>query len=166
MSDLIKTKSHWLIRVGDGENFRRSKYAFWGIKRGRGGCFKTFVKNHFTKGDILWFFTNKSYGGKIIGMAEYNCFYDREDEPILQIHTLKNEEQNWLGDEEWDIQIHYTKLYNTEKQNIPMVIQCGSNIMDYRTLQAGGQIPEEVDLDKHYEGFTFYSEVISRPEMA
>ena len=24
---------HWLIRVKDGENFRNSKYPFWGVKR-------------------------------------------------------------------------------------------------------------------------------------
>lgn len=29
-------KQHWIIRVNNGENFRNSKYPFWGVKRGRG----------------------------------------------------------------------------------------------------------------------------------
>ena len=57
---------HWLIRVQDGENFRNSKYQFWGVKRGSGGGIKTIV-NKIQKGDILWFMTSKPYGGKLIG---------------------------------------------------------------------------------------------------
>ena len=34
----------WIIRVNDGENFHNSKFPFWGVKRGRGGCIKTIVK--------------------------------------------------------------------------------------------------------------------------
>ena len=33
----------WLIRVGDGDNFRNSKYSFWGVKRGKNGSIKTVV---------------------------------------------------------------------------------------------------------------------------
>ena len=87
---------HWLIRVGDGLNFINSKYAVWGIKRGRGGCLKSIVQK-FQPGDILWFFTSKKFGGKIIGMAEYTRMYDREDEQLVRIHTLTNSEQNWTG---------------------------------------------------------------------
>ena len=34
----------WIIRVNDGENFRNSKFTFWGVKRGKGGCIKTIVE--------------------------------------------------------------------------------------------------------------------------
>ena len=34
---------HWLIRVQNGENFRNSRYPFWGLKRGKGGGIKTIV---------------------------------------------------------------------------------------------------------------------------
>ena len=65
--------------------------------------FKSIVKK-IKKGDILWFMTSKKYEGKVIGMSEYCEFYDRSDEPLIQINTYTNEEQNWKGDEKWDIQ--------------------------------------------------------------
>lgn len=71
-------RTHWLIRVQDGENFRNSRYPFWGVKRGHRGCIKTTVKK-IKKGDILWFMTSKAHGGKLIGMSEYTCFYDEVD---------------------------------------------------------------------------------------
>ena len=37
-------KKFWIIRVKDGENFRNSKFPFWGVKRGKNGCIKTVVK--------------------------------------------------------------------------------------------------------------------------
>ena len=107
---------HWLIRVKDGENFRNSKYPF-GSKRGNHGCIKTVV-NKIKKGDILWFMTSKKYGGKFIGMSEYTYYYDREDEPLIRMNTYLNKEQNWKGEDNWDIQIHYENLYIIEKQNI------------------------------------------------
>ena len=70
--------------------------------------------------------TSKEFGGKLIGMAEYSGFYDRNDEPLLHINTKTNKEQGWKGDEDWDIQIHYFNLYITEKQNITACIQCSS----------------------------------------
>lgn len=143
----------WIIRVNDGENFRNSKYSFWGVKRGKNGCMKTIIKK-MKPGDILCFITAKPYGGKIIGMSEYCTFYDRNDEPLLQINTKTNEEQNWKGDENWDIQIHYSNLYITEKQNITGCIQCSGNILEYETFK------DKIngDLYEHYKNFKFYAE--------
>ena len=124
---------HWIFRVQDGANFRNSLHPFWGVKRGKNGGFKTIVKK-IKKGDILWFLTSKSHGGKFIGMAEYKCFYDRQDEPLLSIHTLTNRDQNWKGEDAWDIQIHYTNLYDTETQNIGACIQCAGHILEYETF--------------------------------
>ena len=143
----------WIIRVNDGENFRKSKYPFWGVKRGRNGCMKTIIKK-IKPGDILWFMTSKLYGGKIIGMSEYNGFYDRQDEPLLQINTKTNEEQNWQGNENWDIQIHYSNLYITEKQDIVGCIQCGANILEYETFKC----KINSDLYEHYKNYKIYSE--------
>jgi len=143
----------WLIRVGDGENLRNSKYPFWGVKRGKNGSIKTIV-NKMLIGDIICFMTSKPYGGKIIGMCEYTGFYDRKDEPLLQIDTKANIEQNWKGDDLWDIQIHYTNLYITEKQNILSCIRCGGIILNYKTFR------DEIksDLYEHYKNFKFYAE--------
>ena len=75
---------YWLIRVGDGENLRNSVYPFWGVKQ----SFKGHVKK-FRHGDILLFITSKQgdESGKVIAMGEYTEYYDRNEEPLLQIHT-------------------------------------------------------------------------------
>ena len=112
------------------------------------------MKNKFKEGDILWFLTSKSFGGKIIGMSEYTCYYDRKSEPLISIHTYSNKEQNWVGGGDWSIQIHYKNLYLTEKQNLEAIVQCGGNILEYETFKNRG-LP---DLYKHYEMFKFYTE--------
>ena len=153
MEHIEHEKRFWIIRVNNGENFRNSKFSFWGVKRGKGGCIRTIVKK-MNKGDILWFMTSKKYGGKLIGMSEYSEFYDRANEPLIQINTLTNHEQNWKGDEDWDIQIHYCNLYMTEKQNIIGCIQCGGIILEYETFidKING------NLYNHYKNFKFYAE--------
>ena len=108
-------KKHWIIRVADGKNFKNSIHPFWGIKRGKHGSIKGFILNNINTGDILWFCTNKFNGGKAIGMAEYTILYDRNDEPLIQINTYSNKEQGWEGDDDWSLQMHYTKLYNTAR---------------------------------------------------
>ncbi len=149
----LQTQNYWLIRVQDGENFKNSIYPFWGVKRGPGGNIKSLVQK-FNKGDILCFITSKKFGGKIIGIGEYTCFYDRYDEQLIQIHTYSNKDQNWKGDEDWSIQIHYENLYDTEKQNILALIQCGGIILNYETFK-DRNLP---DLHMHYNNFKFYAE--------
>lgn len=87
------TKKFWIIRVADGKNFRNSKFPFWGVKRG--GGIKTIVKK-IKEGDILCFMTSKNYGGKIIGMCEYCGFYDRNDEPLIQITPTEKKNEKLL----------------------------------------------------------------------
>lgn len=150
---LIKSNQHWILRVSDGNNFRNSKYPFWGVKRGRNDCIKTIVLK-FTQGDILWFMTNKQYGGKLIGVAEYTCYYDKEDEPLIKVKTYSNNEQNWKGEDDWSIQIHYKNLYMTEKQNIYACIKCAGSILKYTTFI------DKIDdnLYEHYKNFKYYAE--------
>lgn len=144
-------KKHWLIRINDGINFKNSKHPFWGVKSS--GGLKTIVRK-IKEGDILWFFTSKKYGSKCIAMTEYLNFYDRTDEPLLQINTLTNEEQGWVGNHDWCIQIHYKNLYTTERQNILICIQCAGNILEYITFRDR----VEDDLLQHYDNFKFYAE--------
>ena len=147
------TTKCYFIRVKDGNNFKNSKYPFWGVKRGKNGCIKGIV-NKIKEGDILCFITSKDYGGKVIGICKYTCYYDRNDEPLVAIHTCSNNEQNWEGDEDWDIQIHYENLYITEKQNIEASIQCGGIILKYETFK------EKIldNLYEHYKNFKYYAE--------
>ena len=144
---------HWLIRVGDGINFKNSKYPFWGIKRGKGGCFKT-VLQKINEGDILWFFVSKSFGGIIIGMAVYTHFYDRLDEPLVPINTRTNEDQHWTGDQDWTLEIHYKNLYITERQSIECIIQCGAILLEYK------KFTEKIkdNLYEHHKNFIFYAQ--------
>jgi len=143
----------WIFRVNDGENFRNSNFPLWGIKRGKNGCVKTMVSK-IKKGDIICFMTSKSYGGKIIGIGEYCGFYDRNDEPLISINTKSNKEQNWKGEDLWDIQIEYCNVYNTEKQNITGCIQCSSSILNYKTWE--NKI--NGNLYTHYKNFKLYAE--------
>ena len=147
-------KKHWIIRVADGKNFKNSIHPFWGIKKGKHGSIKGFIVNNIKSGDILWFCTNKRNGGKAIGMAEYTTLYDRDDEPLIQINTYSNKEQGWEGDDDWSLQLHYTKLYNTEKQDIKVVITGPQSIIKYNPDHKN-----QINIDnlyKHYNGFTFY----------
>ena len=153
---MTQQTQHWIFRVNDGKNFRNSKFPFWGTKKGKNGCIKTIISKIKT-GDIIWFLTSKLYGGKIIGMAEYIGFYDRMDEPLISIHTKTNEEQGWIGDEPWDIQIHYCNLYNTEKQNIKACIQCGAIILNYEKFKS----KMNEDLIEHYKNFKYYAEPLN-----
>jgi len=61
--------THWLLRVGDGDNFiNSSKYKIWGINA-TSSLGKYFIKN-IKEADILWFVKSKSHG-KIIAVATY-----------------------------------------------------------------------------------------------
>tara|TARA_B100001027_G_C16141475_1_gene273831 strand:- start:253 stop:705 length:453 start_codon:yes stop_codon:yes gene_type:complete len=146
----MTSQQHWIIRVSDGDNFRNSKHPFWGLKSRN----KSIIDKRFKKGDILWFLTSKKYGGKLIGVAEYTHYYDRDDEPLLLINTYSNEEQNWRGQDNWSIQVHYENLYITEKQDIKAVIRCASTILDYETFK-DRNLP---DLYFHYSNFKYYAE--------
>jgi hypothetical protein len=150
-------RSHWFIRCGDGKNFVNSKYPFWGMKRGHHNTIKSFVKR-IQKGDILWFITNKAFGGKIIGMAEYVNFYDRQDEPLVDIHTISSQEQGWDG-EDYDIQLNYCKLYRTEQQELKVSIQCASIIIHYDVYRKLCKT-DVIDLEYHYRNYIFYAEEV------
>jgi hypothetical protein len=122
---------HYIIRCGDGANLRNSVNPYWGVKRTGGQ--DTFVKK-IKPGDILWFMTSKKFGGQLIGMAEYTMFCDRSEETLIQLYSFSNSEQGWVGDENWDIQIHYKHLYNTEMLDIRGCVACAANILKYETF--------------------------------
>jgi len=146
-------ENHWLIRAKDGINFKNSVYPFWGMKKGHNGIIKTMVSK-IKEGDILWFFTSKEYGGKIIGMAEYTNFFDRSIETLIQINTISNLEQGWNEDNQSDLQIYYKNLYNTEKQNIKICLRHAATLFSYKTMKD----KIEDDLLIHYKNFKFYAE--------
>jgi hypothetical protein len=153
--------NHWIIRVGDGKNFTKSRYPFWGMKRGHNDNNKCRIKNNFKEGDILWFITSSPYGGKAIGLAEYTTYYDKKDETLVQINTYSNKEQNWDGEEDWELQIHYKNLYLSEKADISIILSCGSVINNYDTFKERLEERDEnfICLREHYRCFKKYGTV-------
>tara|TARA_B100000963_G_C22606621_1_gene662820 strand:- start:1463 stop:1924 length:462 start_codon:yes stop_codon:yes gene_type:complete len=151
----MSDKHHWIIRVGDGINFKNSKYPFWGMKKGSGGGIKT-LASKIKRGDILWFVTNKKHGGYIIGMAEFINMFDKDDEPLVEINTQSNLKQNWVGNDNWKLQVNYKNLYNTEKQKIQCIIQCAAIILNYERFK------EKItaNLYEHYKNYIYYAEPI------
>ena len=150
-----RDRTHWLIRVGDGKNFRNSKYPFWGVKRGKNDSIKNDIKNNIKEGDILWFIVSKPHGGNIIAMAEFTHYKDRDEEP----DTITDQEQGWKGDEDWQIEMHYKNCYNVERINIKAVIQCPGVILRYESFKDKANKNSGLeDLDEHYKGFIKYAE--------
>jgi hypothetical protein len=118
----------YIIRVMDGFNLRNSKYPYWGVKRTGGQ--KSIVQK-MEKGDVLCFLTSKPNGGKVIAMAKFTAYYDREDEPLIPVNTVSNEEQGWVGGQAWDIQIHYDLLRYTDDYDIQGCIAHPASILKY-----------------------------------
>ena len=122
----------WLLRVGDGENLKRSsKYRIWGIQTLTSPHGKYFVKN-VKPGDRLWFVTSKSHG-KLIAVATYRSHNTRDLGPLINI-SLTNEELGWVGSgADWtsDVEVHYTDLYGLSDCELLTHIKGPSTIRKY-----------------------------------
>lgn len=141
--------THWIIRVGDGKNFRNSTSPIWGMKLGNKP-----VVQQMNAGDILWFLTSKAYGGSFIGMAEFVRASDiREEEPFILLHT--NEEMGWEGgaDNKWPVRVHYKNLFNTEKLNFKFIVPGAFAVSKCEFRMSQSQIDE---LKKHHENYSLY----------
>jgi hypothetical protein len=101
---------HYLLRVGDGEHFKNSSpMSIWGIDSSA-SCTKGFIKT-VKEGDILWFVKSKS-NGHLIAVATFTGLKERVTGPLIDL-TPSNEELGWTKTEgDWDIEVHYTDLYN------------------------------------------------------
>jgi len=103
-------KQHFLLRIGDGDHFvSSSSHQLWGINS------QTIFGKGFLrmarKGDLLWFVQSASKG-QVIAVATFKGIQPRVLGPIINI-TPTNEELGWtkqLG--EWDIEVHYKRLYD------------------------------------------------------
>jgi hypothetical protein len=115
--NINESKIHWLIRIGDGTNFKNSsKYNIWGVKSNSNTKgFEKLVK----KGDILWFIVSKNKA-KTIAFAEYVSHNGR---------TRTNEDLGWVetNSNNWTIEINYENLTDIDKYNYLTCI-VGSNV--------------------------------------
>jgi len=119
---------HWLIRVGDGKNFLAgAKFDIWGVNS-NGTTVKCLLKN-VKQGDILWFVKSSSKG-LLIAVATYERHNVRVIGPLITT-TNTNKELGWVGDGNWDTEIHYSKLYNLEEYNLLTDIKGAATIRRY-----------------------------------
>ena len=142
----------WILRVGDGENLKRSsKYNIWGISSNV-RTNKCFIKNA-RPGDRLWFVKTKSQG-KLIAVATYCSYNKRILGPLIDI-SLTNEELGWTGSgQNWnaDIEVHYTELYGLNECDLLTRIKGPATIRKYNKKCI-------VDLPVEYSHITQYSKV-------
>jgi len=145
----------WLLRVGDGENFKNSsKYRIWGIQSTTPDN-KYFIKN-VKPGDRLWFVKSKSHG-KLTAVATYRSHNTRELGPILNI-SMTNEELGWRGEGTvWtsDTEIHYTDLYGLENCDLLTHIKGAKTIRKYNEEKCRVQLAIEYSYIVRYSKITF-----------
>ena len=108
---------HWIIRVGDGIHFiSSSKFNIWGINS-KDKCNTSKFLEEAKEKDILWFVTSNSKG-KAIAVSTFKELKERQIGPLINF-TQTNEELGWTKSEgDWDIEIHFTELYNINELNI------------------------------------------------
>lgn len=157
MSEAARTTSNvWIIRVGDGVNFRNSiRHHIWGLTK----RWTAYVEK-FVPGDLLCFATSKNSGGYIIGIGEFVESYNRENEPLVQIHTKSNTELGWIGrgeNEDWNIQIKYKNLVNTSgKEFMKTLIRSPRTVFNYNKLSPEKHTLPKGDIKIHYLNFLKY----------
>ena len=139
-----KTSLHHIINVGNGNNYRKSVYPFWGLSQNT----RNYIRNFMNVGDVLWFCQDFGKDLKVIGMAEYTHKYDIMDEPLIPMNIIEREKQNWDSTVSNEIQIYYKEIYDTSRQNL-RIEKTDQEIFTYSNEYGG-------DLYKHYGGFKFY----------
>lgn len=146
----------WMIRVGDGVNFKNStQHCIWGLKKRWSGCV-----NKFKAGDLLCFITSKKSGGCTIGIGEFVESHNREEEPLVKVHTKTNAELGWIGrdiNEDWDIQIKYKNLVNTSgREFMKTLVRSPGTICSYGRLDPEKHVLPQGDIRMHYKHFLKY----------
>ena len=123
--------TNWLLRVGNGDNFKSSaRYGIWGIQSTTNAN-KYFLKNA-KPGDRLWFVKSKSHG-KILGVATYRSNNSRNLDQVDN-RTMTDEELGWTGEGvDWksDTEVHYSNLHNLEAHNLLTHIKSPLTIRKY-----------------------------------
>ena len=154
----------WIMRVGDGENFRNSSlYNIWGVNSRH----KTFIQT-VQPGDRIWFVVNGGGGrrcrqqqqvhlrGKVIAVATYQSHNHRELGPLVSF-TQTNDELGWGGcGEACDIEIHYSDLYDLNNCEMFTHIKNQNSVRNFATAPCAINLPIE------YNHIVRYSKVTRR----
>lgn len=140
--------NNWLIRVGDGDNFKNSsKYNIWGCKS---NLSKSFLKE-VNLGDKLWFIINKS-NGQIIAVSLFESCNERIFGPLVNL-SMSNDELGWFGEHDIDTEIHYSNLYNIDRCDLHINLKARNSIIKYVNKY-------DVDLDNEYRYISKYSNIL------
>ena len=136
----------WILRVGTGTNFNRSRVlSRWGVNTARPWVPK-FLLN-VREGDRMWFVQSKSKG-KAIAVATFTRHCPRVLGPLVAL-THTNEELGWVDEDgEWDTEVHYTNLYDLSAIPNPVL----TNIQSPLGIRVFNPFKCDVDLPKKYEG--------------
>jgi len=131
----------WLLRVGDGEHFKKSSSKhIWGVDS-KAPCSISFLKS-VNPGDHLWFVLGKS-GGKLLAVATFSKTKLRELGPLINF-TATNEELGWTNKPgEWDIEVHFENLYWIDECNLQTKIQSPLVIRQYNAEKCKVELPTE-----------------------
>jgi len=125
------SSEHYIIRVGNGDNFiASSPFGIYGVNSDVTNV-KHFLEN-VKLGDRLWFIKNKSHG-KVLAVATYKSHSKREFGPLIDA-SFTNEELGWIGSGiDWisDTEIHYTDLYDLTHCNLLTYIKGAAVIRNY-----------------------------------
>ena len=144
----------WLLRVGNGDNFKASsKHRIWGIQSTT--PLGKYFLNNVKSGDRLWFVKSKSQG-KLISVAIYRSHNKREFGPLVDL-SMTEEELGWKHDgPNWksDTEIHYSDLYGLEDCNLLTHIKCPSTIRKYDE-KCRVDLPVEYSYIVRYSKITF-----------
>lgn len=146
---------HYILRVGDGNNFKNSSnVSIWGVKSRN----KSFLKK-VKEGDKLWFVKNKEKdddkNGKIIAVADFVSKNERDIGPLISI-TPNNDELGWDKKGDFcDIEIHYNNLYNLTDCHLFTGQNNQTIICDYDNIKKS----LSVDLIVEYENICKYSKI-------
>ena len=136
----------WILRVGDGENFKTSSdFNTWGLNSTSTDS-KYFISNAI-RGDRLWFVTTNSKG-RVLAVATFASLNKREEDVVLVNDKLTDEELGWKHKENeefvWkvDTEIHYIDLYNVWDCEILTNIKSPKGVRKY-SEKCAVNLPEE-----------------------
>lgn len=133
-------QTDWILRVGDGNHFIASRSKnIWGVDSSHHWTM-AFLRE--TKpGDRLWF-VQSGTGGKVLAVASLVETRPRVVGPLLAL-TMTNEELGWTKTHgNWDIEVHYERLYDVSDCNILTAIKSPLVIRKYNPEKCRENLPE------------------------
>lgn len=138
--------THWILRIGDADNFKRSKsHNVWGIRSAIGPQ-SSFIEKA-RKGDILWFVVGGS-GGKVFAVAKLHSINPRQLGELVNL-TPADWEYGWEGEKGWTHDVHYTDAIDISNCNIQTHIKGNCSVRRY-TKNMFEENKCAVDLEKEY----------------